>query len=98
MYALYAETHIHRLMEHRWSEHLKTTSSIIKNYEEICRLLQSISAGTVIRDGDTIVDTRGLLSVVQAKSFCFNAVLAKLTLNLFKFTISCRQSFASLGV
>ena len=59
MYALYARTHLHRLMEHRWSGHLKTTSSIIKNYDKICRLLQSISAGTVIRD--SIVDARGLL-------------------------------------
>ena len=70
-------------MKHRWSGRLETTSSIIKNYDEICRLLQSVCAGTVIRDGDTIVDARGLLRVVQVKLFCFNTtVLAKLILNL----------------
>ena len=80
--ALYSETHLYRLMEHRWSGHLKTTLSIVNNYWEVCRLLQSIAHENILRDGEIIVDANGLVCIIQTKLFCCSALLAKSILGI----------------
>ena len=73
----YCGTHLHRLMEHKWSSHLNTTKSIVKNFSAIVEVLHVISSDSSHRDGDIVVEATGLLCVVTSKKFCFCAQLAQ---------------------
>ncbi len=73
----YSGTHLHRLMEHRWSGHLNTTQSILKNFSEIIKVLECLSSDSSLCGGDIITEATGLLCVVKTVKFCFSALLAQ---------------------
>jgi len=61
-----------RLMEQRWTGHLKTAEAIRKNYQQMLQALNSALSEHVSNlSGDEIVEYRGLLTMMKTLKFRF---------------------------
>lgn len=68
----YAGTNIPRLIEQRWSGHLKATQAISKNYSELLDALNKIKDGNGHNfEADDIVLASGISSAIMDKKFVF---------------------------
>ena len=79
--AIYDGTKIKRLLEQRWTGHLETTDSIIRNHAEIANVLESCDSSN---DVDVSVEATGLLSCIRKKEFLFIALTVKEVLQAMK--------------
>ena len=80
--AIYDGTKIKRLLEQRWTGHLETTDSIIRNHAKIANVLEDCCDSG--NDVDVSVEATGLLSCIRKKEFLFIALTIKEVLQTMK--------------
>lgn len=69
---LYEGTAISRLIDTRWTGHLKATQSVLKNYNEIVATLQQVGANSVYNfDSEDIALATGILTAIRKMKFVF---------------------------
>jgi len=71
MHAAYEGQQLQRLLEQRWTGHLATTMTIIKNRQSLIDLLQSCEDLT--SDLQTCIEATGLLKAIRSRKFLFIA-------------------------
>lgn len=68
----YDGTNTARLMEQRWSGHLRTAEAVYKNYDKmISALTEYLSQAPENLDGEEMIECQGLLNVMKAPTFAF---------------------------
>ncbi|KAI6651162.1 Zinc finger MYM-type protein 1-like [Oopsacas minuta] len=74
--SIYTGTRIDRLLEQRWSGHLKITEAIYSNYQTIIELLRTVQCSTEF-SGEQVVQSTGLLATLIKLEFHFCLIFMK---------------------
>ncbi|KRZ65602.1 Zinc finger MYM-type protein 1 [Trichinella papuae] len=82
--ASYRGSALKRLLEQRWTGHLKTTAAVVENFEELIALLKKCSDSRNDYCVDISIEASGLLSKISQPEFKFIAQMMNSVLKLIE--------------